>query len=107
MKYFASDPQISQPTYTKPQKECLHWINRSNHHFISYFYDNDCLSEEEFNEENIFQASKEGHLQQEDPWVICFIYEDNEVVDEQQKTGLQFSTSVQQKIYLCNLAIET
>jgi len=36
-KYFAADPQISQLAYTKPQKECLHWINRSNHHFILDF----------------------------------------------------------------------
>ena len=57
-KYFAADPQISQLAYTKPQKECLHWINRSNHHFTSYFYDVDLSYEAEFNEKDIVQASK-------------------------------------------------
>jgi len=70
-----------------------------SHHFVSNFYDIDCSSEIEFNEEDILQPSKEGHLQQEDLWVISFISEDNEVVDEQQKTTLQFPTNVQQKFF--------
>jgi hypothetical protein len=96
----AADSQMVQPVYTKPQEECLHWMNRSNgksHHFTSKFYDVDCSSGAEFNEEDIFQASKEGNLQQEVPWVVCFIFEDNEIVGEQQKTTLQFSTNVQQQ----------
>ena len=54
--------------------------------------------ETNFIEEDILQASKEGNLQQEDPWVICFISEDNEVVYEQQKTSLQFPINFQQQI---------
>jgi hypothetical protein len=42
------------------------------------------ISHLEFNEEEIFQASKEeGNLQQEVPWVVYFISEDNEIVGEQ------------------------
>jgi hypothetical protein len=96
----ATNSQMAEPVYIKPQEQCLHWMNINydeSHHFTSNFYDIDCSSEAEFNEEDIFQASKEGNLQQEDPWVICFISEDNEVVDEQQKTTLQFPTNVQQQ----------
>ena len=86
--------------YPKPQEECLHWMNRSydeNHHFTSNFYDIDYSFEVELNEEDNFQASKEGKFQQGDPWVICFIFEDNEVVDEHQKTKLQFPTNFQRQ----------
>jgi hypothetical protein len=96
-KKFAADSQISQPTYTKPQKECFHWMNRSNHHITSYSHEVDFLYESHFNEEYILQESKEGHSQQEDPWVICFIYEDNEIVYETKNTTLHFSTNVQQQ----------
>jgi hypothetical protein len=36
-------------------------------------------------------------LQQDDPWVICFIYEDNEIIDEQPTISLHFSTNFQQQ----------
>jgi hypothetical protein len=90
---------MAQSIYIKPQEQCLNWMNITigkSHHFISYSYDDDYLSESKFNEEDIFQVSKEGHLQQDDPWEICFISEYNEVVDEQQKTTLQFPTKFHQ-----------
>jgi hypothetical protein len=68
------------------------------HHFISNFYDVDCSSETKFDEEDILQASKEGHLKQEVMWVICF--EDYEVHDEQQKTVLQCPTNDHQQIMI-------
>ena len=57
-------------------------MNRSNHQITSGSNDVDFSFESDFNKEDSFQTSKEGNLQQEDPWVICFISEDNEVVDE-------------------------
>jgi hypothetical protein len=94
------DSQIAQTVYIKTQEQFLNWMNVNIgkiHHFMSKFYDIDCFFEVEFNEENIFQASNEGKLQQEDLWVIYFIFEDCEVVDEQQKITLHFPTNVQQQ----------
>jgi len=71
--------------------------NCKSRHLISNFYDVNCSPETNFNEEDILQSSKLGHLQQEDPCVICYIYEDNEVVDEQQNTSLQFPKKFQQQ----------
>jgi hypothetical protein len=103
--------QLPQLVYINLKGECLHWMNKSDvndYHFTSNFQVVDFSPGENFNEEDIFQASKEeGNLQQEVPWVVYFIYEDNEIVGEQQKTTLQFSTNVQQKIYFCNLTMET
>jgi hypothetical protein len=47
-------------------------IYDENNYFTSKFYDIDCSCEAEFNEEDIFQASKEGKFQHEYPWVIFF-----------------------------------
>jgi hypothetical protein len=49
----AIDSQMAQPTYTKPQEECLHWmkiIYDDIHHFTSNFYDIDFSYEVDFNE---------------------------------------------------------
>jgi hypothetical protein len=85
----------------KAKEECQHGINKSDdksYHFTLNLQAIDFSSGVEFNEEEIFQASKEeGNLQQEVPWVVYFIFEDNEIVGEQQKTTLQFSTNVQQQ----------
>jgi hypothetical protein len=52
------------------------------------------LSGADFDEEDIFQETKEGHLKQEVPWKVYFIFEDNEIVDEQKYISLQFSTNI-------------
>jgi hypothetical protein len=76
-------------------------INKNDdksYHFKLNFQVVDCLSGVEFNEEEVLLASKEkGLLQQEVPWVVYFIFEDNEIVGEQQKTTLWFFIDVQQQ----------
>ena len=90
-----------KPRYIKPQQQSLHRRDR-NHHFTSDLYHVDCFSEAEFHEENILQASKERHLQQEESWMIHFISEDHEVIDEQQNMALQFPTKVHQQFTIAN-----
>jgi hypothetical protein len=87
--------QTIQTMYIKPQQQCLRQRDR-NHHFTSYLYYVDCFHEAEFHEERNLQASKERHLQQEESWMIHFISEDHEVIDEQRNMALHFPTKVHQ-----------
>jgi hypothetical protein len=93
--------QWPQLVYTELKEGCQHGINESDnksYHLTLNLQVVDCSYGVEFNEEKIFQASKEeGCLQQEVPWMVYVISEDNEIVGEQQKTTLQFSTNVQQQ----------
>jgi hypothetical protein len=90
----AIDYQWPQPVYAKLKEGCQHGIDKS-YHFTLNFQAIDFLSGVEFNEEKVFSKPKEKrHLQQEVPWMVSFIFEDNEIVGEQQKTSLRFYTDV-------------
>jgi hypothetical protein len=76
----ATGSQLPQLIYINLKEEFLHWMNKSDvndQHFTSKskFQVVDFSYGAEFNEEDIFQASKEeGNMQQEVPWVVYFIF---------------------------------
>jgi hypothetical protein len=84
--------QLPQPVYSNLKQECLHWMNKIDDKSYHFTFNHQAIYFSygvEFNEEYIFQASKEGgNLQPEIPWVVYFISKDNEIVGEQQKTTL-------------------
>jgi hypothetical protein len=79
--------QWPQLVYTKMKEECQHGINKSDdkiYHFTLNFQVVDFSSEVEFNEEEVFQHIKRKGEFTTRGWVVYFIFEDNEIVGEQQ-----------------------